>query len=128
MAHPLQLRAIASAKKKNDRVDAATIADCLRCNFLPYSLMRTTENQFPTSRPQGCYVICTCQIVDAVAEGCPQFSHISPVLPSGDNLVDPATVLDHAFDLSLRFYPFLGSVELASEPIRGTVQIAEGIV
>ena len=35
VAHPLMLRAIAAAKKKNDRIDAAKIADCLRCDFLP---------------------------------------------------------------------------------------------
>ncbi len=35
VAHPLMLRAIAAAKKKNDRVDASKIADCLRCDFLP---------------------------------------------------------------------------------------------
>jgi transposase len=29
------LRAIAAAKKKNDKIDAAKIADCLRCDFLP---------------------------------------------------------------------------------------------
>src|SRR5437870_13749886 len=29
------LRAIAAAKKKNDRIDAGKIADCLRCDFLP---------------------------------------------------------------------------------------------
>jgi hypothetical protein len=29
------LRAIAAAKKKNDSIDAAKIADCLRCDFLP---------------------------------------------------------------------------------------------
>jgi transposase len=29
------LRAIAAAKKKNDRIDASKIADCLRCDFLP---------------------------------------------------------------------------------------------
>ena len=43
VAHPLQLRAIAAAKKKNDRVDAATIADCLRCNFLPECYMAPVE-------------------------------------------------------------------------------------
>jgi transposase len=32
VAHPLMLRAIAAAKKKNDRIDASKIADCLRCN------------------------------------------------------------------------------------------------
>jgi hypothetical protein len=26
---------IAAAKKKNDRIDAGKIADCLRCDFLP---------------------------------------------------------------------------------------------
>jgi len=29
------LRAIAAAKKKNDRIDAKKICDCLRCDFLP---------------------------------------------------------------------------------------------
>ena len=43
VAHPLMLRAIAAAKKKNDRVDAATIADCLRCNFLPECYMAPME-------------------------------------------------------------------------------------
>jgi transposase len=37
VAHPLMLRAIAVAKKKNDRIDASKIADCLRCDFLPES-------------------------------------------------------------------------------------------
>ena len=32
VAHPLMLRAIAAAKKKNDRIDAHKIADCLRCD------------------------------------------------------------------------------------------------
>src|SRR5665213_1427149 len=35
VAHPLMLRAIAAAKKKNDRIDAGKICDCLRCDFLP---------------------------------------------------------------------------------------------
>ena len=30
VAHPLMLRAIAAAKKKNDKIDARKIADCLR--------------------------------------------------------------------------------------------------
>src|SRR6201999_2564758 len=37
VAHPLMLRAIAAAKKKNDRIDASKICDCLRCDFLPES-------------------------------------------------------------------------------------------
>jgi transposase len=32
VAHPVMLRAIAAAKKKNDRIDAGKIADCLRCD------------------------------------------------------------------------------------------------
>jgi transposase len=35
VARPLMLRAIAAAKKKNDRIDASKICDCLRCDFLP---------------------------------------------------------------------------------------------
>jgi transposase len=42
VAHPLMLRAIAAAKKKNDRSDAAKIADCLRCDFLPECHMAPT--------------------------------------------------------------------------------------
>jgi hypothetical protein len=33
VAHPLMLRVIAAAKKKNDQIDASKIADCLRCAF-----------------------------------------------------------------------------------------------
>src|SRR5246127_4852409 len=43
VAHPLMLRAIAAAKKKNDKVDASKIADCLRCDFLPECHMAPTE-------------------------------------------------------------------------------------
>jgi len=43
VAHPLMLRAIATAKKKNDRIDAGKIADCLRCDFLPECYMVSTE-------------------------------------------------------------------------------------
>ena len=39
VAHPMMLRAIAAAKKKNDRVDAGKLADCLRCDFLPEAYM-----------------------------------------------------------------------------------------
>lgn len=35
MAHPAMVKAIAAAKKKNDRIDARMIADRLRCNLLP---------------------------------------------------------------------------------------------
>jgi len=39
------VRAIAAAKKKNDRIDANKIADCLRCDFLPECYMASTEIQ-----------------------------------------------------------------------------------
>jgi hypothetical protein len=43
VAHPVMLRAIAASKKKNDRIDAGKIADCLRCDFLPKCHMVSTE-------------------------------------------------------------------------------------
>src|SRR3977135_2302254 len=43
VAHPLMLRAIAAAKKKNDRIDPNKITDCLRCDFLPECHMASTE-------------------------------------------------------------------------------------
>src|SRR5260370_35098758 len=43
VAHPLMLRAIAAAKKKNDQMDANKIADGLRCNLLPECYMAWTE-------------------------------------------------------------------------------------
>jgi transposase len=43
VAHPLMLRAIAASKKKNDRIDAGKIADCVRCDFLPECHMASTE-------------------------------------------------------------------------------------
>jgi transposase len=43
VAHPVMLRAIAAAKKKNDRIDAGKLADCLRCDFLPECHMVSTE-------------------------------------------------------------------------------------
>jgi transposase len=42
VAHPVMLQAITAAKKKNDRVDARKIADCLRCDFLPECHMVST--------------------------------------------------------------------------------------
>ena len=48
VAHPLMLRAIAASKKKNDRIDAGKIADCLRCDFLPRS-----APHLPLSAPAG---------------------------------------------------------------------------
>ena len=42
VAHPVMLRAIAAAKKKNDKIDASKIADCLRCDFLPECHMAST--------------------------------------------------------------------------------------
>jgi hypothetical protein len=37
------LRAIAAANKKNDKIDASKIADCLRCDFLPECHIAPTE-------------------------------------------------------------------------------------
>jgi transposase len=42
VAHPLTLPAIAAAKRKNDRIDASRICDCLRCDFLPERYMAPT--------------------------------------------------------------------------------------
>ena len=42
VAHSPMLRAIAAAKKKNDKIDASKIADCLRCDFLPECHMAST--------------------------------------------------------------------------------------
>jgi len=42
VAHPLMLRAIAAAKKKNDCIDANKICDCLRCDFLAECYMAST--------------------------------------------------------------------------------------
>lgn len=39
VAHPYRLRAIAAGKKKNDQVDARTLADLLRCNLFPACYM-----------------------------------------------------------------------------------------
>lgn len=35
MGHPARMRAIATSKKKSDKLDARTICDLLRCNLLP---------------------------------------------------------------------------------------------
>ena len=43
VAHPPMLKAIAASKKKNDRVDARTIADLLRCNLLPECYIAPAE-------------------------------------------------------------------------------------
>jgi transposase len=43
VAHPLMLRAIAASKKKNDKIDASKIADCLRADLLPECYMAPTE-------------------------------------------------------------------------------------
>src|ERR1700682_5494550 len=43
LAHPLMLRAITAAKRKNDRIDAGKIADLLRANLLPVCYMSPQE-------------------------------------------------------------------------------------
>ena len=43
VAHPLRVRAIATAKKKNDKIDATMLADLLRCNLFPACYMAPPE-------------------------------------------------------------------------------------
>lgn len=43
MAHPAMVKAISAAKKKNDRIDARTIADLVRCNLLPTCYVASPE-------------------------------------------------------------------------------------
>lgn len=43
VAHPAMLKAITAAKKKNDRADAAQLADLLRVNLLPECTMMSEE-------------------------------------------------------------------------------------
>jgi transposase len=43
MAHPLKVRAIASARIKTDAIDSNTLADLLRANLIPESHMPTLE-------------------------------------------------------------------------------------
>src|SRR3977135_4441227 len=51
VAHPLMLRAIAAAKKKNDQIDASKLADFLRCDFLPecHMMPRAIRDTRPNS-------------------------------------------------------------------------------
>jgi transposase len=43
VAHPAMLKALTASKRKNDRIDAGTIADLLRCNLLPGCYMAPAE-------------------------------------------------------------------------------------
>jgi transposase len=45
LVHPQRVKAIASAKLKNDRVDSETLAHLLRCNLLPESWKADRETQ-----------------------------------------------------------------------------------
>jgi hypothetical protein len=56
VAHPLMLRAIAAAKRKNDKIDASKIADCLRCDFLPVYGRQEPWEDSPPSWPQHCTI------------------------------------------------------------------------
>jgi hypothetical protein len=58
VAHPLMLRAIALAKKKNDRIDAGKIADCLRCDFLRNAIW--LPPRFGTGAAACATAICWC--------------------------------------------------------------------
>jgi transposase len=56
VAHPLMLRAIAASKKKNDRIDAGKIADCLRCDFCRSAIWLSQRFGIGVAR----YAIVTC--------------------------------------------------------------------
>lgn len=43
MAHPVMMRAICAGKKKNDKIDARTIADMVRCDWLPVCYVAPPE-------------------------------------------------------------------------------------
>lgn len=43
MAHPAMMRAICAGKKKSDQIDARTIADMVRCDWLPVCYVAPTE-------------------------------------------------------------------------------------
>src|SRR6266404_3905696 len=43
MAHPARMKAITAGKKKNDQIDARTIADLLRCHLLPVCYVMSPE-------------------------------------------------------------------------------------
>src|SRR5262249_26857987 len=45
MVHPLQCKAIASARLKNDKVDAATLAQLLRADLLPEAWIAPAETR-----------------------------------------------------------------------------------
>jgi hypothetical protein len=45
VAHPMMLRAIAAAKRKSDKIDAAKVADCLRCDFPSRKLVDQRPSQ-----------------------------------------------------------------------------------
>ena len=45
LVHPQRVKAIASAKLKNDRVDSATLAHLLRCDLLPESWKADRQTQ-----------------------------------------------------------------------------------
>jgi transposase len=70
VTHPLILHAFAAAKKKNDKVDASKIADCLRCDFLPECYMAPTEirDRRRTLRYRHLLVRQMVQITDEMAQ------------------------------------------------------------
>src|SRR6266536_3803575 len=53
MVHPLQCKAIASARLKNDKVDAATLAQLLRADLLPEAWIAPPRSEEHTSELQS---------------------------------------------------------------------------
>jgi len=49
LAHPLKVKAIAEAKIKTDKIDAATLAHLLRCDLIPAAHVRSPEARILTN-------------------------------------------------------------------------------
>jgi transposase len=73
VAHPLMLRAIAAAKKKNDKIDASKIADCLRCDFLPVTQEAAGSSPVAAARIRALHFRSSsrCQLDNVVLIGIP---------------------------------------------------------
>jgi len=54
MVHPLQCKAIASARLKNDKADAATLAQLLRADLLAEAWIVPPEVRQHLERPVAC--------------------------------------------------------------------------
>lgn len=63
MGHPARMRAIATSKKKTDRLDARTICDLLRCDLLPPAfVMPPSSGAYCATAICWCAPACGCRI------------------------------------------------------------------